>query len=116
MVCAGGLPPQTRDQIAAALQKKLPSPSSYAKNNPSSGWSDTKLAHLLPYMGMHRPGFLPGTRFEQLPVSLLDPVLAKIEEDCAYGEPTQIDVGAAHQLMTEMSGSFANEKARLEAF
>jgi hypothetical protein len=33
MVCAGGLPPKTRDQIAAALQEKLLSPSSYAKND-----------------------------------------------------------------------------------
>jgi hypothetical protein len=64
----------------------------------------------------HRPATLPDEKFKQLPVTLLSPILAQVEEDCAYGQPAAEDSDFAARLGEEMSEKFNNESERRERF
>ncbi|GAQ92861.1 Protein kinase-like domain containing protein [Klebsormidium nitens] len=64
----------------------------------------------------HRPATLADETFEQLPVGLLSPILAQVEEDCAYADPLAEDTDFAVMLSEEMSGTFADEDSRREKF
>lgn len=102
-----------REHAAKTLAKKLPSPLSYSKNG---GWSDRKLADLLPLMRTHRPAQLQAEPFQQLPVALFDGTLGQVEEDCAFAAPSAHDTDFAQELMFAMSDSFSNEAARTAKF
>ena len=71
---------------------------------------------MLPCLRMHRPASIGSKDFEQLPVSLLDPILAQVEEDCAHAEPDARDTDFACQLISEMSADFKKEDERMRAF
>jgi hypothetical protein len=64
----------------------------------------------------HRPATLADETFEQLPVGLLGPILAQVEEDCAYADPLAEDTDFAVMLSEEMSGTFADKDSRREKF
>jgi hypothetical protein len=64
----------------------------------------------------HRPATLPDEKFTQLPVGLLSPILAQVEEDCAYGQPAAADSDFAARLGEAMSDEFRLESDRRERF
>ena len=95
-----------REQTAKFLAKKLPAPSSYAKQK-KRGWQEDKDLQVL--LRTHRPAQPEGDPFQQLPVALLDKTLGQVEEDCAHAVPSAEDVDFAQALMHAMSGSFTDE-------
>ncbi|KAL0047747.1 hypothetical protein WJX82_010836 [Trebouxia sp. C0006] len=68
-----------REEIAARANKKLPSPSSFAKPSGEGGWTHPKLRELQQYMCFHRSPHDIDT--QTTPVVLLDPILAQLLED-----------------------------------
>ncbi|KAK9823822.1 hypothetical protein WJX72_005747 [[Myrmecia] bisecta] len=109
-------PELARERVAQRLEKRLPSPSSYAKDVAEFGWPAGKFQDLLELMQTHRPAEIAGQRFRQLPVALLDPILGQLEEDCAYATPSAADTDFALKLSYAMSDSFNKEEFRMTKF
>jgi len=104
----------SREANVKYCQKKLPLPSSWAKDSRDNGWADPKYADLRVRMRMHRPAQLPPAEFDQIPISLLDPILAQVEWDCAFATPSLMDTAFAAIMMHEMSANFSDEVLRKE--
>ncbi len=110
--CAGveGL---DREEIAALINKKLPTASSYSKAT-AGGWADNRYKTLQPYVNFHRQHTLQDQR--TIPVALLDPILAQIAEDCASAAPTQGDCIFTTRVASAMSENFKTEGERTDKF
>jgi hypothetical protein len=109
------LPPTVdkREQAARYLEKKLPSPSSYAKPT-EGGWADPKNKQLLSALQCHRPANFGG--MPPLPVSLLDPILAALRGDAESCCPSRADCAFALRMSEAMSEPYITEEERLVKF
>ena len=110
--CAGveGL---DREEIAALINKKLPTASSYSKAT-AGGWADNRYKTLQPYVNFHRQHTPQDQR--TIPVALLDPILAQIAEDCASAAPTQGDCIFTTRVASAMSENFNTKGERTDKF
>ena len=111
MLTAG---PFGREEIAARANRKLPSPSSFARPTGEQGWTYPKLRELQDYMCFHRSPEDPDT--QTTPVVLLDPILAQVSHDCECASPTDADCKLAIRVAAAMSQAFAAEEQRMQAF
>lgn len=98
-----------REEIAARINKKLPTASSYSKAT-AGGWADSRYKILQPYMNFHRQHTLQDQR--TIPVALLDPILAQIAEACASAAPTEGDCNFTARVASAMSETFTTEGER----
>ncbi len=103
-----------REEIAARANKKLPSPSSFAKPSGEGGWTHPKLRELQQYMCFHRSPHDIDT--QTTPVVLLDPILAQVSHDCECATPTDADCKFAGLVASAMSQAFADEEQRMQTF
>lgn len=102
-----------REEIAALINKKLPTASSYSKAS-AGGWADSRYKTLQPYMNFHRQHTLQDQR--TIPVALLDPILAQVAEDCASAAPTEGDCNFTARVASTMSENFTTEGERMDKF
>ncbi len=106
--------PAGREEIAARANKKLPSPSSFAKPSGEGGWTHPKLRELQQYMCFHRSPHDIDT--QTTPVVLLDPILAQVSHDCECATPTDADCKFAGLVASAMSQAFVDEEQRMQTF
>lgn len=101
-----------REEIAALVNRELPTPSSYAEPT-EGGWSDRRFKKVGKYIHFHRT-----TSDEQpaTPVTLLDPILAQVAQQCETASPSEADCEFAIKVAAAMSQSFAEKSARRETF
>ncbi|KAL3157238.1 hypothetical protein ABBQ38_001475 [Trebouxia sp. C0009 RCD-2024] len=102
-----------REEIAALINKKLPTASSYSKTT-VGGWADSKYKTIRPCMNFHRQHTLQDQR--TTPVALLDPILAQVAEDCEVAAPTEGDCNFTARVASAMSESFTKEGERMDKF
>lgn len=102
-----------REQIAALINKKLPTASSYSKPT-AGGWADSRYRTLQSYIHFHRQHTLQDHR--TIPVALLDPILAQVAEDCESAAPTEGDCNFTAHVASAMSAPFTTEGERMDKF
>ena len=102
-----------REEIAALINKKLPTASSYSKPT-AGGWADSRYKALWPCMNFHRQHILQDQR--TAPVVLLDPILAQVAEDCEVAAPTEGDCSFTARVASAMSENFTTEGKRIDKF
>ena len=102
-----------REEIAAFINKKLATASSYSKAT-AGGWADSRYNTLQACMNFHRQHTLQDPR--TTPVALLDPILAQVAEDCEVAAPTEGDCSFTAQVASAMSENFTTEGERMAKF
>ena len=102
-----------REEIAALINKKLPTASSYSMAK-TGGWADSRYKILQPFLNFHRQHALQDQR--TIPVTLLDPILAQVAEDCEVAAPTEGDCDFTVRVASAMSENFTTKRARMERF
>ena len=113
LVTYAGVADLDREEIAAFINKKLPTASSYSKAT-AGGWADSRYKILEPYMNFHRQHTLQDQR--TTPVVLLDPILAQVSEDCEVAAPTEGDCNFTVRVTSAMSENFTKESERMDKF
>ncbi|KAL3154350.1 hypothetical protein ABBQ32_013830 [Trebouxia sp. C0010 RCD-2024] len=101
------------EEIAALINKKLPTASSYSQAT-VGGWADSRYKTIRPCMNFHRQHTLQDQR--TTPVALLDPILAQFAEDCEVAAPTEGDCNFTTRVASAMSESFTKEGERMDKF
>ena len=113
LVTYAGVADLDREEIAAIINKKLPTASSYSKAT-AGGWADSRYKTLQPCMNFHRQHTLQDQR--TTPVALLDPILAQLAEDCEVAAPTEGDCNFTVRVASAMSENFTKEAERMDKF
>ena len=108
-----GLADLDREEIAALINKKLPTASSYSKAT-TGGWADSRYKTLQPFLNFHRQHALHDQR--TIPVTLLDPILAQVAEDCASAAPREGDCSFTARVASAMSQNFPTAGDRVDKF
>ena len=113
LVSSAGVADLDREEIAAVINKKLPTASSYSKAT-AGGWADSRHKTLHKYMNFHRQHAPQDQR--TTPVALLDPILAQVAEDCEVAAPTEGDCNFTVRVTSAMSENFTTESERMDTF
>ena len=113
LVTYAGVADLDREEIAAFINKKLPTASSYSKAT-AGGWADSRYKTLQPCMNFHRQHTQQDQR--TTPVALLDPILAQVAEDCEVAAPTEGDCNFTVRVASAMSQNFTTEAERMDNF
>ena len=113
LATSSGVGSLDREEVAAFINKKLPTASSYSKSA-AGGWADSRYKALQPCMNFHRQHLLQDQR--TTPVALLDPILAQVAEDCEVAAPTEGDCSFTAQVASAMSRNFTTEGDRKDKF
>ena len=109
-----------REQAAKVL-RDLPCPSSYSQPNTFDSWSGPRgfssllRCHRIP-SGAQLPFPVPlDEHLAAIPVTLLDPILAQLAEDCEHMSPSSADCSFTERVAESMSRAYDFEENRLAA-
>ena len=104
------------------LLRQLPSPSAYSKPKGLDSWTGnmgfTSLMcfHRIPPAASQPSSLLPfDAKLSETPVTLLDPILAQLAEDCEHISPSAIDCHFTERVADSMSRAYDDEDGRLKA-
>jgi len=109
-----------REQAAKVL-RHLPSPSSYSHPKGSDSWSGPKgFSSLLRCHRIPSAAQLPfpvplDEHLAEVPVTLLDPILAQLAEDCEHMSPSAADCSFTEWVAESMSRAYGNEDSGINA-
>ena len=112
------MPP--REQAATVL-RQLPSPSSYSHPKGLDSWSGPKgfssllRCHRIPSAAQDPFPVPLDEHLAEVSVTLLDPILAQLAEDCEHMSPSAADCNFTERVAASMSRAYDDEDRRLAA-